>query len=81
MRGDTACHAHKGRTTRTDVLYAAGGCAYVYLCYGMHELFNVVTGPEGHPEAALIRGVAGAKGGASGGPRRKCPTATRRPKG
>lgn len=59
---DTACHAHKGRTPRTDVLYAAGGCAYVYLCYGMHELFNVVTGPEGHPEAVLIRGVAGAKG-------------------
>ena len=59
---DTACHAHKGRTPRTDVLYAAGGCAYVYLCYGMHELFNVVTGPEGHPEAVLIRGVEGAKG-------------------
>ena len=53
---DTACHAHKGRTARTDVMYSAGGCAYVYLCYGMHEMLNVVTGPEGYPEAVLIRG-------------------------
>ncbi|MCR5414061.1 MAG: DNA-3-methyladenine glycosylase [Kiritimatiellae bacterium] len=59
---DTACHAHKGRTPRTDVMYSAGGCAYVYLCYGMHEMLNVVTGPEGHPEAVLIRGVEGAEG-------------------
>ena len=59
---DTACHAHKGRTARTDVMYAAGGCVYVYLCYGMHEMLNVVTGPEGRPEAVLIRGVEGAEG-------------------
>ena len=59
---DTACHAHKGRTARTDVMYSAGGCAYVYLCYGMHEMLNVVTGPEGRPEAVLIRGVEGAEG-------------------
>ena len=59
---DTACHAHKGRTARTDVMYSAGGCAYVYLCYGMHEMLNVVTGPEGCPEAVLIRGVEGAEG-------------------
>ncbi len=59
---DTACHAHRGRTPRTDVLYEPGGCAYVYLCYGMHDLFNVVTGPKGHPEAVLIRGVEGADG-------------------
>lgn len=59
---DTACHAHRGRTPRTDVLYEAGGCAYVYLCYGMHELLNVVTGPKDHPEAVLIRGVEGADG-------------------
>ena len=59
---DTACHAHKGRTARTDVMYAAGGSAYVYLCYGMHEMLNVVTGPEGRPEAVLIRGVEGAEG-------------------
>ncbi len=59
---DTACHAHKGRTPRTDTLYQAGGIAYVYLCYGIHSLLNVVTGPEGHPEAVLIRGVEGAIG-------------------
>ena len=59
---DTACHAHKGRTQRTDVMYAPGGCAYIYLCYGMHEMLNVVTGPAGHPEAVLIRGVEGAEG-------------------
>ena len=59
---DTACHAHKGRTARTDVMYSPGGCAYIYLCYGMHEMLNVVTGPEGRPEAVLIRGVEGAEG-------------------
>ena len=59
---DTACHAHRGRTPRTDVMYEAGGCAYVYLCYGMHELLNVVTGPKDHPAAVLIRGVEGADG-------------------
>lgn len=59
---DTACHAHRGRTPRTDVLYSAGGVAYVYLCYGMYELFNIVTGPEGHPEAVLLRGVEGFDG-------------------
>ena len=59
---DTACHAHKGRTQRTDVMYSVGGCAYVYLCYGVHEMLNVVTGPEGRPEAVLIRGVESAEG-------------------
>lgn len=59
---DTACHAHRGRTPRTATLYRAGGVAYVYLCYGIHSLFNVVTGEEGHPEAVLIRGVEGADG-------------------
>ena len=59
---DTACHARKGRTARTDVMYAPGGCAYIYLCYGMHEMLNVVTGAEGRPEAVLIRGVEGAEG-------------------
>jgi len=59
---DTACHAHKGRTPRTDTLYQKGGVAYVYLCYGIHELFNVVTGERDHPEAVLIRGVEGAEG-------------------
>lgn len=59
---DTACHAHKGKTPRTEVLYLAGGCAYVYLCYGIHNLLNLVTGEEGHPEAVLIRGVEGTDG-------------------
>lgn len=56
---DTACHAHKGRTERTDIMYHAGGNAYVYLCYGIHSLLNITTGEEGHPEAVLIRGVDG----------------------
>lgn len=59
---DTACHAHRGRTPRTDMLYRAGGVAYIYLCYGMHALLNVVTGPAEHPEAVLIRGVEGTDG-------------------
>lgn len=59
---DTACHAHKGRTPRTDTLYQEGGITYVYLCYGIHSLLNLVTGSEGHPEAVLIRGVEGANG-------------------
>ena len=59
---DTACHASKGKTERTKVLYEQGGTAYVYLCYGMHSLFNVVSGKKGHPEAVLIRGVTGYNG-------------------
>jgi len=59
---DTACHAHKGKTPRTEVMYRDGGCAYVYLCYGIHSLLNIVCGEEGHPEAVLIRGVEGADG-------------------
>ncbi len=59
---DTACHAHKGRTKRTEILYCEGGAAYVYLCYGIHELFNVVTGELDHPQAVLIRGVEGYNG-------------------
>ena len=56
---DSACHAHKGRTERTEVMYGEGGRAYVYLCYGMHNMLNITTGNEGHPEAVLIRGVEG----------------------
>lgn len=59
---DTACHASKGKTDRTKVLYEKGGTAYIYLCYGIHSLFNVVSGREGHPEAVLIRGVTGYNG-------------------
>lgn len=59
---DSACHASKGKTQRTKTLYEKGGIAYVYLCYGIHSLFNVVTGKEGFPEAVLIRGVEGYNG-------------------
>ena len=54
---DTACHAHRGKTARNAPLYEKGGVAYVYLCYGMYDLLNVVSGPDGHPEAVLIRGA------------------------
>ncbi|HAI83561.1 MAG TPA: DNA-3-methyladenine glycosylase [Chitinophagaceae bacterium] len=53
---DKACHAYGNRRTkRTEIMYAAGGVAYVYLCYGIHYLFNVVTNHANHPEAVLIR--------------------------
>jgi len=54
---DTACHAHKGRTKRTELLYRRGGCAYVYLCYGMYHLMNVICGEENVPQGVLIRGA------------------------
>lgn len=59
---DLACHACRGRTKRTKVMYGAGGVWYVYLCYGIHEMLNLVTGPEGYPAAVLIRGVEGLTG-------------------
>lgn len=59
---DRACHASRGRTLRTDVMYSAGGVWYVYLCYGIHEMLNLVTGPAGFPAAVLIRGVEGLSG-------------------
>ena len=52
---DTACHAHKGRTARTETMYKEGGTVYIYLCYGMHHLLNIVTGKENEAEAVLIR--------------------------
>ena len=55
---DRASHAYMGRRTRrTDVMYAAGGTTYIYLCYGIHHLFNVVTNRKGIPHAILIRGI------------------------
>lgn len=55
---DRASHAFGGRLTqRTEVMYREGGIAYVYLCYGLHSLLNVVTGPAGLPHAVLIRGI------------------------
>lgn len=54
---DKASHASKGRTARTEVMYGGGGRAYVYLCYGLHQMFNIVTSVEGEPHAVLIRAV------------------------
>lgn len=59
---DTACHAHKGRTKRTEVLYQEAGRIYVYLCYGMHWLLNFVTGEKDRPQAVLIRACQNADG-------------------
>ena len=59
---DRACHAFKGRTARTEVMYGPAGRWYVYLCYGIHEMLNLVTGPEDWPAAVLIRGVEDVSG-------------------
>ena len=52
---DKGCHASKGRTPRTEILYGRSGSIYVYLCYGMHWLMNVITGETGQPQGVLIR--------------------------
>jgi len=54
---DLVCHASKGRTPRTEVMYAKGGSVYVYLIYGMYWMLNVVTGEVNHPQAVLICGI------------------------
>lgn len=62
-RTDKACHAYGGRLTpRTEVMYRAGGIAYVYLCYGIHEMFNIVTNAEGLADAVLIRALMPTEG-------------------
>ena len=56
--GDKASHAHGNRrTTRTEVMFGHPGTAYVYLCYGIHHLFNVVTNKKEIPHAILIRAI------------------------
>ncbi len=52
---DLACHASKGRTPRTEILYRESGLIYVYLCYGMHNLMNVITGEREQPQGVLLR--------------------------
>lgn len=54
---DLACHASKGRTQRTEVMYHEGGCLYIYLIYGMYNMLNIVTGLKDNPQAVLIRGI------------------------
>jgi DNA-3-methyladenine glycosylase len=59
---DMACHASKGRTPRTEVMFAEGGHIYMYLIYGMYWMLNVVTGTKDVPQAVLIRGLKEANG-------------------
>lgn len=55
LPGDSACHATRGLTPRTRVMFGPGGHAYVYICYGMHQMLNFVTEREGIGAAVLIR--------------------------
>lgn len=59
---DLACHASKGRTKRTEVMFQPGGLVYVYLIYGQYWLLNFVTGKAGDGSAVLIRGLEGFEG-------------------
>lgn len=55
---DKACHAHLNKKTqRTEIMFAEGGHAYVYLCYGIHNLFNIVTNQSGNADAILVRAI------------------------
>ena len=59
---DKACHASRGRTPRTEIMYADGGKLYVYFVYGMYWMLNIVTGREDDPQAVLIRGLENCSG-------------------
>lgn len=59
---DKACHASRGRTNRTEIMYHEGGRLYIYFVYGMYWMLNVVTGPENEPQAVLVRGITGCIG-------------------
>ena len=59
---DLACHASRGRTARTEIMFHRGGLIYVYLIYGIYWMLNIVTGPPGVPQAVLIRGLVDVRG-------------------
>ncbi len=59
---DLACHASKGMTPRTEVMFREGGIIYMYLIYGMYWMLNIVTSVENDPQAVLIRGLDEVKG-------------------
>ncbi len=59
---DLACHASKGRTARTEVMFGDGGLVYMYLIYGIHWMLNVVSSHVDDPQAVLIRGLREANG-------------------
>ena len=60
--GDLACHASKGKTPRTEVMFREGGLVYVYFIYGMYWMLNFVTGKSDEASAVLIRGLEGISG-------------------
>lgn len=59
---DSASHARFGKTNRNYVMYKNGGYIYIYMCYGLHYMLNIVTGLENEPQAILIRGIEGFNG-------------------
>jgi DNA-3-methyladenine glycosylase len=59
---DKACHASRGLTPRTEIMYHEGGKLYVYFVYGMYWMLNIVTGKENNPQAVLIRGLENCSG-------------------
>src|SRR5678816_3857312 len=60
---DKASHSYAGRrTSRNEHMYAPAGTAYVYICYGMHQMFNIVTNEKNIPDAVLIRAIEPMKG-------------------
>jgi DNA-3-methyladenine glycosylase len=54
---DLACHAAKGKTKRTEIMFGEAGRAYIYLIYGLHNMLNIVTSIKDDPQAVLIRAV------------------------